>query len=353
VTDGPFSVAFADLDADGDLDLVSANAFGSNMTVFFQTSPGTFASTPLALGGFGVTSGAISVVAADLDGDGDLDLASANESGRGNDLTVFFQTSPGSFAVPIALGGPGLTDRASSVTAADLDEDGDLDLVSANASRSNMTVFFQTSPGSYDGVPLSLGGFGVTSGAFSVAAADLDGDGDLDLVSANPSGNNLTAFFQTSPGSFDAAPLVLGGPSVTVRPIFVCAANLDGDGDLDLVSANSNDLTVFFNTSGSFGAPLVLGGPGVTDRPSSVASADLDGDGDLDLVSANAVSDNLTVFFQTSPGSFCSGPLPDNGLGVTSSPRSVAAADLDGDGDFDFASANSVGDNLKVFFGGH
>src|SRR5262249_22327212 len=158
----------------------------------------------------------------------------ANE--LGNNLTVFFQGSPGRFRrTPFTLGGPGATDAPVSVAAADLDGDGDQDLVSANRIPSNnLTFFLQLSPGTFSPDPLTLGDLGTTREPRAVAGADLDGDGDLDLVSANQTGNNLTVFFQLPGGTF-AAPLTLGGFATTSGPHAVAAADLDGDGDLDLV----------------------------------------------------------------------------------------------------------------------
>ncbi len=342
-TDGPESVALGDLDGDGDQDLLSANENASNLTVFFQESPGSFApATPL--GGFPATNGPESVALGDLDGDGDLDLVSANEDG--DDLTAFYQWTPGSFVLGHSLGGPGKTDDPHSVALGDLDGDGDLDLVSANEDSSDLTAFFQETLGSV-APAFQLGGPGVTLVPRSVALGDLDGDGDLDLVSANEQGTNLTLLFQETPGLF-APPQALGGSPITDSPVSVALGDLDGDGDLDLVSANEdgNDLTVFFQeTPGGFAPSQPLAGPAT---PQSVALGDLDEDGDLDLVSANEDGNDLAVFFQETPGSFAARPL--GGLGVTDGPESVALVDLDGDGDLDVVSANQVGDDLTIFY---
>src|SRR5262249_36563724 len=142
-------------------------------------------------------------------------------------------------------------------------------------------------------------------GGIAVTQADLDGDGDTDLVYADANASHLTVFWKTGPGTFDPTPTIVGGPSSTVFPLAVRAADLDGDGDLDLVSANadtqsSSTLTVFWQTApGVFNpVPTTLGGPSVSPGAWSVQAADLDGDGDLDLVSANQYGHSLTVFWQ-------------------------------------------------------
>jgi FG-GAP-like repeat len=147
-----------------------------------------------------------------------------------------------------------------------------------------------------------------------VAAADLDGDGDLDLVSANKLGNTLTVFFQTAPGVFDPVPsLTLDSPRAAAAPKFVTAADVDGDGDVDLVSMNpgrgapgdggNNKVTVFFQTrAGVFDSetlPLSDLPTIPTEQAVAAAVADLDGDGDVDIISANGSSANLTVFYGT------------------------------------------------------
>jgi hypothetical protein len=352
-TDGPGTVRVADLDGDADLDIVSGNGGSRNLTVFFQVSPGNFGATPQTLGGPEVTNVPASIAAADLDDDGDVDLVSANQNS--NDLTLFFQQAPGIFGNPLALGGTGVTDLLSGLTAADLDGDGDMDLVSANQNGDDLTVFFQQLPGSF-GNPLDLGGTGVTDRPSGVTAADLDADGDLDLVAANlgdfstGEGKNLTVFFQLSPGSFATDPLELGLPGRLDTFLSVEAADLDGDDDLDLVAvdAQASNLVVFPQLySGSFSQkPFVIGGPETTNS-ATVKAVDLDGNGSLDLVSPNGTE--LTVFLQRFRD-LARTPVPVGGVGTLRTPTGVAAADLDGDADLDLVSANEFGRNLTVFF---
>jgi len=143
-------------------------------------------------------------------------------------------------------------------------------------------------------------------------------------------------------------------------PASVIPVDLDGDGVLDLASANnlSNNLALFFQDSqGKFSLQLVQGEmEGSMDFPISLAAADLDGDGDLDLASANQLGDSLSIFLQTSPGRFIPHPRGPLSLGGNESPlnhpQSVAAMDIDGDGDVDLISANTLSENITIFLGG-
>ncbi|MBL8728398.1 MAG: VCBS repeat-containing protein [Planctomycetes bacterium] len=334
-----FSVAAADLDGDGDLDLVAANRYSDNLTLYFQTAPRVFTPGPSALP---TSIGPISVAAADLDGDGDCDLVAADRpSNSGADtgfLTLYFQTAPGVFTRGAAELTAGW--NPTSVVAADLDGDGDCDLVTANISGNSLTLYYQSAPGEFVSATSGL----ATGGAPAcVAAVDLDGDRDIDLVSANSTGSTLTLYFQSSSGGFRP-----GGslPPTGYTPTSLAAADLDGDGDQDLVSAHeySQNLTLYFQSSPGVFTPGASGLPAGYDAQSTVA-ADLDGDGDLDLVSVH--SGALILHFQGPPGVFTPGAsVLTTGLGS----GSVAAADLDGDGDLDLVSTNYYGNTLTLYF---
>ena len=86
--DGPMSVAAADVDQDGDLDLLSSNEFSHDATVFFQTAPGVFEPQPARIGGFPAVDGTVPLVPCDVDQDGDVDLVSGSQDG--GVLTVFW-----------------------------------------------------------------------------------------------------------------------------------------------------------------------------------------------------------------------------------------------------------------------
>ncbi|NEP56265.1 MAG: DUF4347 domain-containing protein [Symploca sp. SIO2G7] len=165
----------------------------------------------------------------------------------------------------------------------------------------------------------------------SVAVGDFDGDGDPDLVAANSGSNNVSVLLGNGDGTF-AAPTNLG---VGTTPNAVAVADFDGDGNLDIVSANngSSDVSVLLgNGDGTFDdATNFVAGT----SPRSLAVADFDGDGSLDLVTAGA--GGVSVLSGDGNGNF--GPATN--LGVTSSPYSVAVGDFSGDGNLDLVTANA------------
>jgi hypothetical protein len=357
-TSGPAGVAVGDLDGDGRLDLVVANETGNDLAVFEQLSPSIFGSDPaMTLGSAADTSGPHAVAAADLDGDGRLDIVSANRTG--GSLAIFYQGASGGFASAADVVVGGALGAPNFVAAADLDGDGRVDLVSANGTGNNLTVFLQAPVGGFSGVSAaSIGGVATTKSPVHVLAVDIDGDGDVDLISANSTGNDITIFLNPGNGVFPASPSrTIGGNATTPSPRYLAVGDVDGDGDLDIVCAagGNNSIAVFLqSTPSNFPvAPSFSLTNASLVTPETVAVADIDHDGDVDIVSGNSGSHNLTIFRQGLPGVFGATPVAIGSAASTNTPRTLHLVDLDGDGDIDLLSAQPSLDNIAIFFGSH
>ncbi|MGY3090588.1 methionine-rich copper-binding protein CopC, partial [Hymenobacter sp. UYAg731] len=214
-----------------------------------------------------------------------------------------------------------------SVVVGDIDGDGDLDLLTANLIGS-VNIRLNNGMGVFSGNT----GVAVGTTTASVALGDLDGDGDLDLVTADYSSNTASVRLNNGTGQFNNG----SNPGVGTNPTSVAVGDVDGDGDLDLLTANygtTGTVSVRLNN----GAGVFSGGsdPGVDSRPQSVAVGDVDGDGDLDLLTANGIG-TVSVRLNNGAGVFSGGSNP----GVGTNPTSVAVGDVDGDGDLDLLTAN-------------
>jgi hypothetical protein len=269
---GANCVDVADLDGDGDVDILSAS-HDDDKIAWYENADGygDFAGQSLIST---EAQGARFVLAADLDRDWDLDVLSASYD---DDKIVWYEnvTGLGHFLNHTVI--TAAADGAMSVHAADLDGDDDLDVLSASYDDDRIAWYENLDGyGSFGGQrTISL----AADGATSVYAADLDGDGDLDVLSTSELDGKIAWYRNTNGAGVFAAQSVITSEAALVGP--VRAADLDGDGDLDVLTG------AFWcenlDGAGGFGAPQMISGYGET---RFVDAADLDEDGDVDVIVA-------------------------------------------------------------------
>ncbi len=328
--------ALGDVDHDGDLDVAIAQEHAPNV-VLINDGTGRFTDESAQRIG-DAAHDSEHVALADLDGDGDLDLLFVAEDDETNEL--YLNDGGGRFvAAPVRLAARGGVSNALAL--GDVDLDGDLDLLIGNAGQNELLL--------NDG----SGRFSLeTKGRLPVAErttqdlelGDVDQDGDLDLVEANEEDNRL--LLNDGDGHFVDATAV-GFPSSSGREETREAdlGDVDGDGDLDLLLANASfredqdmdpqNRLLINDGRGHFVDETAARLP---DDP--VASldgdfVDLDADGDLDIVTGNwggaahrlFLNDGNGVFARTQSGPYAATP--------SRHVVDVEAGDLDGDGTVD------------------
>ena len=193
-------------------------------------------------------------------------------------------------------------DGPTSVSSADFDGDGDNDLAVANERSDNVSVFLNNGDGTFaPKVDYPAG-----SSPSSVFSADLDGDGDSDLAVANFDSDNMSVLLNNGDGTFAPKVDYIAGDA----PRWIFGADLDGDLDNDLAVANefSNSVSVLLNNSDGTFADSTRVDYSLGFNPTSVFSADIDGDGDNDLAVANDGSDNVSVLLNTCRHSLSQSP---------------------------------------------
>ena len=340
--DGAWEVELGDIDGDGDLDAVATARIDDDLTWWANNGSGDgWTETTIDSN----TNDARGMRLGDIDGDGDLDVVAAG----GESNTVSWWENDGTpsganWNETVIQAADGTFDVATRIELGDIDGDGDLDVV--GVANTDDVVAWWANDGSPSGADWSRTSIdSAFDGAISVNVADVDGDGDLDVLGAAQVGDDVV-WWENTAGT---------GASWTERSIDTSidnprgsfAVDMDGDGDLDVLTGSNadNDLFWYENTNGS--------GTSWTQRtidsdftgPYDAIALDFDGDGDQDVLAPGQNGDEVS-WFENSNGSGTS--WTEHAIDASfSEPLDVAAGDLDGDGDIDFVAAATGGDLIS------
>jgi hypothetical protein len=355
--------AFGDVDGDGDLDLLVVNGGTQNDSLFLNSGSGLY--TKSTTGPVGIDAKDSRACAlGDLDGDDDLDAV----VGTFQQNTLIYLNQGGAQAgvegvfFPVT-NGAAVSDASptNDLALADVDKDGDLDLAVASCCTAGNLLYLNNGAGGQFTL-LTTGPLATDAGASNaIGCVDYDGDLDLDVFVANSTsvsaGSVDFLYRQTSTGTYTkitSDPLA----SDVLKTFETAFADVDGDGDLDAFCANSDqeNNALYLNKGGDDGGTegtfeRVLFGALVGDGGDTWGAAwgDKDSDGDLDLATAdragapnnnNSLYQNLGGQQGGPEGTFfkeTNGPV----VGAGGSSRDVAWGDMDGDGDLDLVFANS------------
>ncbi|GGF11000.1 hypothetical protein GCM10011383_22750 [Hymenobacter cavernae] len=327
----PYTATLGDVDNDGDLDLLTTDNLSGQISirVRLNAGDGTFVNGQEVR--FSETSyvNQTTTMLGDLDNDGDLDLLTSNG--------VYLNTNGVFGSTP--LGGSG------NMTMGDVDGDGDLDLLASwltavtvpgPITNTFRTVLVRLNNGSGTFTQTQefiIGSDGNSTPPTFLLLKDMNNDGALDLLTPNNGNNTTTLRLNNGFGTFDPNGQQLSLSNATV-------GDIDKDGDLDLVGTSGGTPTLLLNDGrGNFSTSRTLNlGSGFA--PSTLG--DLDGDGDLDLLVLSTTQAGLRL--NDGLGNF-SGSL---NFSLNASPRALVTGDLDSDGTLDFVTVSYNPNNIGV-----
>lgn len=339
-------VVAADLNHDGNLDLAISDNTNNNVHVLTGNGAGTF--TPLGTYSTGSATKPGAIVAADFNNDGNIDVATANKGN--NTVTVLLGSTSGALTAqtPVAAGTNPVT-----LLATDINSDGNPDLVAFDAGTTTGAVAVLLGNGDGTLQTAQSSSLSFVPGNFAFVR-DFNRDGKPDIAITQQNTNRVSLLLNnTLPTqyldgrSLSSANSVGSGNGNMADSISAGDFNQDGKADIATAYLADNAVRVMLNTGTGFGAAVVYS---VGKQPYSVSSGDLNGDGYPDLVTANTGDNTISVLLnkgKTGYGTFNSAVT----YNVGTQPFQAAIGDVNGDGYPDLAVTNYGANTVSILFG--
>ncbi len=327
---GVYSVALADLNADGLDDILTANSASGSIFYWLAQPSGTF----LASVAVAATGSPTCAIAANVTGSPLADIIATNfNAGTVTIWPDVRQTVP-------PPGAPFTVAAGSApfwVQAGDVSGDGRLDLVVANFGASSVSVLLGKADGTFE----TRRTLTTPSPTFSVCIADFDLDGRKDIATANYNTASVSVLRSLGGGNF-ASPQTY---AVQQLPRSVCAADLNNDGRPDLAVSNNGSSNVSVLIASPEGGFLAAEQYVIPAGPQGIAAGDLNNDGWIDLAVATGTGNSVSVLSGFGGGRFRTAVS----FAAGSQPTCVAIGDVNRDGSPDIEVANFGGEMSRLF----
>ncbi|CAF1230221.1 unnamed protein product [Rotaria sordida] len=338
----PYSVAIGDFNKDNQSDIVLANSGSDTINVRIGLGNGTFEKQIM----YSVSTGLHPryVNTADVDNDGNLDIVTVDS--MSDCVSVNLGYGNGNFKPPQRYS-TGSGSRPCSFVFVDLNNDTRLDIITANEGTDNVAVLFGYNYATFynQRAYRAVGNFG----SRAAVVGDFNNDKYLDVAVVFYTTNNLGIFLGDGNGSFNA--LLIFSTTMNSNPYSLVVSDVNMDGRLDVIVANvgTNNIGIFLGYgNGSFADVMTLS-TGTNSKPWSVAVADFTNDGQMDIVVTTIGTRSIGIFYGYGNGSFAkmvSYRTDDNYFSEV-----VRIGDFNNDNQADIVVVNSKASNIGILLG--
>jgi hypothetical protein len=349
----PWMLTIADLNQDNHLDIIVVNPGSNNLGVFFGFDNGSFDAQQSY--STGSSSSPYWVSVADFNNDESLDLAVANSNTQ--NVGILLGNRYGYFGNQTTYP-TGSDSTPFSIAVSDFNKDNRLDIAVVAYGTNNIDILLGHPT---NDVPILLGDYyedflyqitylrGSSSLPYSVAVGDLNGDGLMDIVVANSGHENLGILLGYGNGTFTDETTYSIGVGSSPRHVLISDFNKENQSDVTLTNTLNDNITVLLgNGNGTFATEMIYS-TGSESNPTTLAISNLNNDEYIDLVVANEGINTIGIFFGFDYIVFAKQKSNKGGDG--SDPTSVAIGDFNKDGHLDIVCTLYGNDNVGVFLG--